>query len=1427
MADDKIISTVELQGAEQVQKDFKATGDAGQQAFERMGDAAEKTNFDKFSDNVKSIAQAAQELADRARQVSSSLEKQAEATDKVAESSGKAAKSTSTFASNLSSLAVRAGAVVVGLLGLKVSIDSIKTSLEGVREVGTLADKADLGLGNFQKLQFIFESLGLSTSEARAKIQEFVDEADKAAEKVEKLSAGAQKLIENTRQAGVSFSNTAGGMEAFRNQVAASAQSAANGRIPIEKLSELMKKFAGETDPQKLVEFTNELAKLGQQGQGIAQIFGALGNQGGFGKVINIPQIVEATNKVTNLKEAYAAFIKDVSPNNFARLVNFLQEITDEEERATKAAELLGDEMGGNLIRMLKELEKSGGGATNPIKELLADFIKLRAESAKNAQILSENFNRAMVRLATATRAGKEELALLFAPALTAGANAFATALRLNKGILGELVAFISGTATGVIQGFIDLISGKDTPQKEGSWMEAARKAVVDFGKAVGTVFNNIILPAVTGAIKFFGELGEIVSKALGFNVSGSEIGLVAIITALLGPVNALIGAFSILFGLNEKGFQKVAEFFAKFGIDLNKIRADVIKFKDDFVAAFQGKEVDNEWAKDLVEIIKALPAAILAAVGAFFVLRRALVPIAGLISAVFGKKVSAEGLILTSIIGQLSGAFDVMKGTLVLVAAGFAALGSAFFAVYRAGLLIGQILTGMIFLFGPLNAAIIVFAGLALLVATNWERTKEILKSFGIDVDKLTASIDAFFAKNFGGFKPFEEIGKLLSKISTDWKEFKKNVEEFSIVDAVRKDLEKSLGKGNIFEQFFKDIDDFKKTLETEGIGAAILQDLNKTFGKPLRDAFQPLFDFFKPGGELDQAVVGMFNSAIAAIGRGLDAIIEAARQKIISLLNLIPGVNIKTEATPNDRVRQGFEDTNKAVDVTNEKVQQLQKRLDELRGPKQIEIDVEAARQEVTELEEELRVLNTELSGARRQKPASSGGVKDIFTEQFGDPAVFTEKIAEAEKKTKELAGEVKIGGMAWDQIVQNLKPYVQGVNEGSLKTEEVVKSLARTPAQYDQIMQSIRPYVQGIGTVKQQVDLIPDALKLAENEITQSVTSAQALAAEWQKILDRIKASKEAAGQIPAAKPAAPATPDEEEEEDEDASLKGGPSTDMSASRRQGGSALLDQAKTVTAQISEVLKTTQQDIAAFASTALESIQTSIQSASDAVKTSIESTKSVVDSLGQSFSLLAEKIVAMSQQVPSALAAAFVVDPIFAFQAAIDSMTASVSASLDALIAKFNAMAEAARQAAAAAASASGGGGSSPSGFASGGPIGGKPGVDKNLILASADEFMIRARAVKKYGLGLLHAINEGRFKIPRFDSGGLIGMGQSLAIPSSSFSGGSGSGANAAGWEFVKLEAPGFGIIPVMMKSDTLRDVRDAGVRNRQNSISKTTR
>lgn len=135
---------------------------------------------------------------------------------------------------------------------------------------------------------------------------------------------------------------------------------------------------------------------------------------------------------------------------------------------------------------------------------------------------------------------------------------------------------------------------------------------------------------------------------------------------------------------------------------------------------------------------------------------------------------------------------------------------------------------------------------------------------------------------------------------------------------------------------------------------------------------------------------------------------------------------------------------------------------------------------------------------------------------------------------------------------------------------------------------------------------------------------------------------------------------------------------------------------------------------------------------------------------------------------------------------QAAWQSFSASASSDISGLLQRLQQLERQAIAAATAVQRATGGsvGGGGARGFAGGGHIRGPGTSTSDSIPAwlSNNEYVIRARAVKKYGLAFMHAINSGRFKIPKFNMGGLV-SGMTPLRPALRFAGGGHVDSSAA--------------------------------------------
>lgn len=164
----------------------------------------------------------------------------------------------------------------------------------------------------------------------------------------------------------------------------------------------------------------------------------------------------------------------------------------------------------------------------------------------------------------------------------------------------------------------------------------------------------------------------------------------------------------------------------------------------------------------------------------------------------------------------------------------------------------------------------------------------------------------------------------------------------------------------------------------------------------------------------------------------------------------------------------------------------------------------------------------------------------------------------------------------------------------------------------------------------------------------------------------------------------------------------------------------------------------------------------------------------------LGDFFSSLAASVTDTLSAIWAAIqkaagdAAAFIVDTYNQAVAAVisvfDALSTRVSSIFSSITAALSSLIDQARQAAQAVSQAfSGAGGDGAQGFAAGGAVRGAGTGTSDSILAkvSNGEFIMQARAVRKWGVGFMRALNSGR--LPQFKLGGLVDGLNSLAIPS----------------------------------------------------------
>lgn len=178
---------------------------------------------------------------------------------------------------------------------------------------------------------------------------------------------------------------------------------------------------------------------------------------------------------------------------------------------------------------------------------------------------------------------------------------------------------------------------------------------------------------------------------------------------------------------------------------------------------------------------------------------------------------------------------------------------------------------------------------------------------------------------------------------------------------------------------------------------------------------------------------------------------------------------------------------------------------------------------------------------------------------------------------------------------------------------------------------------------------------------------------------------------------------------------------------------------------------------------------------------------------------------------------------------QSSVQSMVQSISNALDQLMAKLDAAIAKAKELAAAVASAGGGGGDggdSGEGFAGGGVARGPSGVDKVPAWVTAGEWIINKDSSRKYG-AILRAINDGTFKMPRFNLGGVAGALASSMRPLKFAGGGAVPTMTGGGLMQVDLNFGGGNVFHLMGQRSAVDELSDFAVHKRTSRTGRRPR
>ena len=271
---------------------------------------------------------------------------------------------------------------------------------------------------------------------------------------------------------------------------------------------------------------------------------------------------------------------RDVRPtfDIFLDLADAFKAFPDGIEKAGLAAALFGETLGRKMLPFLN-LGSEG------IRELLNEADKVGATITQQQGDIGSELINAQGRLAASIKGLKDEIGLLFAPALTRAAERQTETIITYRKELLSLVNGIIPKAVALVEDLIAALSGRDADVRA-KFILTARDAIIVFAKDAKAAFENIIKPAFDGLFALLDRVAVAVNEVFGTDLTGRQIAIAAVVAQLIGVFNLLGAAAlaaSVLIAAEIPGvITKAKELFdVLFGSSGEQVGGDVLAFGD------------------------------------------------------------------------------------------------------------------------------------------------------------------------------------------------------------------------------------------------------------------------------------------------------------------------------------------------------------------------------------------------------------------------------------------------------------------------------------------------------------------------------------------------------------------------------------------------------------------------------------------------------------------------------------------------------------------------------------------------------------------------------------------------------------------------------------------------------------------------------
>lgn len=213
------------------------------------------------------------------------------------------------------------------------------------------------------------------------------------------------------------------------------------------------------------------------------------------------------------------------------RVSQAFRSLPDGAEKSAFAMRLFGN-AGARLLPFLSTGRK---GLEDLSREARESGLIFTEAQTKMAAAMTGSLSR----LRQSVQATRNQLGLLFAPAVTRGADVLIDIINRNRAAIIAFGRTVEGYAHGVVSDLINMFVGRDELVNR-SWIITLRDGVSALAAAVQGAFNNIIAPAFRLFMGVLNTFASVVNRVFGTELSGAQV-------ALALTVAKIVGAFALI----------------------------------------------------------------------------------------------------------------------------------------------------------------------------------------------------------------------------------------------------------------------------------------------------------------------------------------------------------------------------------------------------------------------------------------------------------------------------------------------------------------------------------------------------------------------------------------------------------------------------------------------------------------------------------------------------------------------------------------------------------------------------------------------------------------------------------------------------------------------------------------------------------------